>query len=199
MFTGLVREIGIILSVEGTSHSKRIEVEASNRFTSSQTGASICCSGCCLTVTEKSKNSLFFDVSKETLNKTTIGSWIVGTRINLEPSLHFGDEVGGHLVSGHVDAMTEIIDIEKEGDSYRLKIAIPNAHEHFIASKGSVALDGISLTINEVEKTYFGINIIPHTWQVTTIGDRKPGDFMNIEIDMLARYVARMLDTGKGS
>ncbi|MCK5385188.1 MAG: riboflavin synthase [Alphaproteobacteria bacterium] len=199
MFTGLVQGIGTIRSINGSEESKRIEVEVSDRFTSVQIGASICCSGCCLSVVEKSKNSLFFDVSKETLNKTTIGSWEVTTRINLEPSLCFGDELGGHLLSGHVDTIAELLSIEKEGESHRLTIAIPEGYAHYIAPKGSIALDGISLTINEVEPTHFGINIIPHTWQVTTIGDLKPGDHFNLEVDLLARYVARMMDFKGGA
>jgi riboflavin synthase len=194
MFTGLVQGIGTVRSINGDANSKRIEVEVSDRFTSAQIGASICCSGCCLSVVEKTKNSLFFDVSAETLNRTIIGSWSVTTRINLEPSLCFGDEMGGHIVSGHIDTTAEILALEKEGESYRLKVSIPEGYAHYIASKGSVALDGVSLTINEVEKTHFGVNIIPHTWNHTTIGNRKIGDRLNLEIDMLARYVARMMD-----
>jgi len=194
MFTGLVQDIGTIRSVKGSAESKRIEVGVSDRFTSVQIGASICCSGCCLSVVEKTKNSLFFDVSAETLNKTTIGSWEVMSRINLETSLCMGDEMGGHIVSGHIDTPAELLALEKEGESYRLKIAIPEGYAHYFASKGSVALDGVSLTINEVDSAHFGVNIIPHTWTHTTIGDRKVGDFFNLEVDMLARYVARMVD-----
>ncbi len=199
MFTGLVQDIGTIRSVNGNAESKRIEVEVSDRFTQVQIGASICCSGCCLSVVEKTKNSLFFDVSAETLNRTTIGSWAVMSRINLEPSLCFGDELGGHIVSGHIDKTAELLSIEKEGESYRLKIAIPEGYAHYIASKGSIALDGVSLTINEVDSAHFGVNIIPHTWTHTTIGDRKVGDQLNLEIDMLARYVARMMDIKDGA
>jgi len=199
MFTGLVQDIGTIRSINGNSESKRIEVEVSDRFSSVQMGASICCSGVCLSVVEKTKDSLFFDVSAETLNRTTIGSWDVMTRINLEPSLCFGDELGGHIVSGHIDTTTELLALEKEGDSYRLKIAIPDGYAHYFASKGSIAVDGVSLTINEVEQEHFGVNIIPHTWENTTIGDRKVGDKLNLEIDMLARYVARMMDFKEGA
>lgn len=199
MFTGLVQDIGTLRSINGDAKSKRIEVEVSDRFKVVQIGASICCSGCCLSVVEKTKNSLFFDVSAETLNRSTIGSWEVMTRINLEPSLCFGDELGGHIVSGHIDTTAELLALEKEGESYRLKISVPEGYEHYIASKGSIALDGVSLTINEVEQTHFGVNIIPHTWANTTIGDRKVGDYFNLEIDMLARYVARMMDIKDGA
>ena len=199
MFTGLVQDIGTIRSINGNSESKRIEVEVSDRFTQGQIGASICCSGVCLSVVEKTKDSLFFDVSAETLNRTTIGSWDVMTRINLEPSLCFGDELGGHIVSGHIDTTTEFLALEKEGDSYRLEIAIPEGYAHYFASKGSIAVDGVSLTINEVEQEHFGVNIIPHTWENTTIGDRKVDDKLNLEIDMLARYVARMMDYKEGA
>ncbi|MCK5374819.1 MAG: riboflavin synthase [Alphaproteobacteria bacterium] len=198
MFTGLVQEMGTVRSVNGTQDSKRIEVEVSDRFMKVQIGASVCCSGCCLSVVEKSENCLFFDVSRETLDRTIIGSWDVMTRINLEPSLRMGDEMGGHIVSGHVDTTTKLLSIKKEGESRRLEIKIPESYAQYIASKGSVALDGISLTINEVEPTHFGINIIPHTWNNTTIGLRKVGDELNLEIDMLARYVARMMDVKEG-
>ena len=198
MFTGLVQEMGTVRSVNGTQDSKRIEVEVPDRFIKVQIGASVCCSGCCLSVVEKSENCLFFDVSRETLDRTIIGSWDVMTRINLEPSLRMGDEMGGHIVSGHVDTTTKLLSIKKEGESRRLEIKIPESYAQYIASKGSVALDGISLTINEVEPTHFGINIIPHTWNNTTIGLRKVGDELNLEIDMLARYVARMMDVKEG-
>lgn len=193
MFTGLVQDIGTIRSVKGNDLGKRIEIAVSHRFTSVHIGASICCSGCCLTVIEKSKSSLFFDASAETLNRTIIGSWAVNTRVNLEPSLRAGDEMGGHIVSGHVDTLTTLLGLKKEGESYRLEIEIPENHGQYIASKGSIALDGISLTINEAEPAHFGVNIIPHTWENTTLSDRKIGDKLNIEVDMLARYVERMM------
>ncbi len=199
MFTGLVQDIGTLRSIKGNDNSKRIEVEVSDRFTSVQIGASICCSGCCLSVVEKTKNSLFFDVSAETLNKTTIGSWEVTTRINLETSLRMGDEMGGHIVSGHIDTTAELLSVEKQGESYRLEISIPEGYAHYIASKGSIALDGVSLTINEVNQAHFGVNIIPHTWANTTIGERKAGDRFNLEVDMLARYVARMMHLKEGA
>tara|TARA_R110001592_G_scaffold79054_1_gene236707 strand:- start:37834 stop:38427 length:594 start_codon:yes stop_codon:yes gene_type:complete len=194
MFTGLVQNIGVIRSVDTQAGDQRIEVEVSHDVTSVQMGASVCCSGCCLTVVGKSKSSLFFDVSAETLRNTIIGSWGVMTRINLEPSLKMGDEMGGHIVSGHVDTVSHIMAITPEGDSRQIRIAIPQGYAGLIASKGSITIDGVSLTVNAVTNEYFDVNIIAHTWDNTTLGDRKAGDDINIEIDMLARYVARMLE-----
>lgn len=200
MFTGLVQGIGLIRGVDNSAGGSRIEVEILTIDISKvQIGASVCCSGCCLSVVEKSEISLFFDVSRETLDKTIIGSWKAGSQINIEPSLKLGDEMGGHIVSGHVDTTTKIANISQDGDCWRIEIAIPDGFAHYIASKGSVAVDGISLTVNEVEQMHFGVNIIPHTWQNTSISDRKIGDKVNIEVDMLARYVARMMDLEKGA
>lgn len=197
MFTGLVQDIGVIRGIDDTRGDLRIEIETNMNLSVVPMGASICCSGCCLTVVDKTENSFFVDVSKESLNKTIIGAWRVMTRINLEPSLKLGDEMGGHIVSGHVDAVTKIETIQEEGDSHRLKVAIPKGMDAFLAPKGSVTIDGISLTVNEVDDTSFGVNIIPHTWEHTTLSDRVAGDDVNIEIDMLARYVARMLEVQK--
>lgn len=194
MFTGLVQDIGVIRSIDKSSGGWRIEIETALPIEQFEIGASVCCSGCCLSVVEKSTNTLSFDVSSESLDKTVIGSWKQGSRVNLEPSLKLGDELGGHIVSGHVDVVTEISSIKQDGDSYRLKVNIPNQYGQYIAAKGSITLDGISLTVNEVEESHFGVNIIPHTWQHTTLSSRKEGDQINLEIDMLARYVARMLE-----
>lgn len=194
MFTGLVQDIGVIKAIDAHDGGCRIEVGVSLDVTSVQMGASVACSGVCLTVVEKSNSSLFFDVSTETLSRSIIGSWGVNDAVNVEPSLKLGDEMGGHIVSGHVDAVTKIIDIRSDGVSYRLKIAIPYGYEAYIASKGSVTLDGISLTVNEVNEHSFGVNIIPHTWENTTLKFRKAGDDINLEIDTLARYVARMFE-----
>jgi len=193
MFTGIITAMGTILQVDETRGDKRFVIETPWNMTEVPLGASIACSGCCLTVVEKTTNSFTVDVSAESISKTNLGDWKVGSRINLESSLRFGDELGGHLVSGHVDGVAILKKITPEGDSHRLKIRVPKNLKHFIAPKGSVALDGISLTINEVEDDVFGVNIIPHTWDVTTLGQRQEGDALNIEIDMLARYVARIL------
>ncbi len=194
MFTGLVQDIGVIKNLDNSGGDLGIEIDTNMNMAQVQMGASICCSGCCLTVTKKTDKSFFVEVSAESLNKTIIGAWRAMTRINIEPSLKVGDEMGGHFVSGHVDTTTKILDISVEGDSRRFKIDIPKGYEKYIAEKGSVAIDGISLTVNEVGATSFGVNIISHTWDNTTLSNRKVGDAVNIEIDMLARYVARQFE-----
>jgi riboflavin synthase len=193
MFTGIITDIGTVVRVDDTRGDKRFQIETAWDMTDVPMGASIACSGCCLTVIEKTKHSFSVDVSAESLSKTNLGEWGEGTKINLESSLKFGDELGGHIVSGHVDGVATLVSITPDGDSYRLKIRAPQDLKHFVAPKGSIALDGISLTVNEVEDDIFGINIIPHTWVVTTMGQRKVGDKINMEVDMLARYVARIL------
>ncbi len=193
MFTGIITAQGTIIQVDATRGDKRFVIETPWDMANVPMGASIACSGCCLTVVAKSASSFTVDVSEESLSKTTLRDWVAGTEINLESSLKFGDELGGHLVSGHVDALATLVSITPEGDSHRLKIRVPQDLKHFIAPKGSVGLDGISLTVNEVDDDVFGVNIIPHTWVVTTLGQKKVGDKLNLEIDMLARYVARIL------
>lgn len=193
MFTGIIQDIGTVKSIEKDG-DWRIVVETDMDLSQTPMGASICCSGCCLTVVEMGDNWFAVEVSNESLDKTVIGSWGQGTKINLEPSLKLGDELGGHIVSGHVDGLAELQSITQDADSYRLAIEVPADLAKFIAPKGSVTLDGISLTVNEVEADVFGVNIIPHTWQKTTLSQRNEGDKLNIEIDMLARYVARQLE-----
>jgi len=192
MFTGIITDIGYIRSIE-KSGDWRISIKTALDLSHTQIGASIACSGCCLTVIEKGADWFAVEASAESLSKTIIQSWDEGTPLNLEPALKVGDELGGHIVSGHVDGLAELISIKEEGGSHRLSLKAPQSLAHFIASKGSVTLDGISLTVNEVEGAVFGVNIIPHTWQCTTLKTRRIGDKMNIEIDLLARYVARML------
>jgi riboflavin synthase len=194
MFTGIITDMGEVIALDKNRGDVRYTIKTSFDTASVDMGASICHSGCCLTVVEKGDNWFCVDVSQESLDKTTLGEWAVGTKINLERSLKMGDELGGHIVSGHVDGVAEILSIKPEGDSHRLRIKIPAGYEGFIAQKGSVALDGISLTVNEVEGNVFGINIIPHTWDVTTLGQKQVGDHLNFEIDPLARYVARMIE-----
>ncbi|HHK75002.1 MAG TPA: riboflavin synthase, partial [Rhizobiales bacterium] len=163
-------------------------------------GASICCAGACLTVVEKTmedgRTCFAVDASAETLDKTNLGEWKEGTLINLERSLCIGDELGGHIVTGHVDAVGKVISRSPEGDSFRFVFEAPNSIAPFIAQKGSITLNGTSLTVNEVEGSTFGVNLIPHTLDVTTWGKTRPGDRINMEIDILARYVARMVETG---
>ena len=162
--------------------------------TSIALGASIACAGCCLTAVELGADWFAVDASAETLSKTNLGRWRAGSTLNLERSLRVGDELGGHLVSGHVDGLGTVSGIVSENASWRLSFEVPYALARFIAPKGSVAIDGVSLTVNEVEGTRFGVNIIPHTWQATTLGQLQPGQPVHIEIDMLARYVARLAE-----
>lgn len=193
MFTGLVTDLGRIQRVDRKDDDVRLIIETEYDLDTVEMGASIACSGACLTVTEKGGNWFAADVSGETLSKTTLGDWAEGTRINLEQSLCLGDSLGGHLVSGHVDAVASVIDVRPDGESLRFVIGIPDGYTGFIAPKGSVALDGVSLTVNEVEDARFGVNIIPHTAEKTTFGTLTPGDRVNLEVDLIARYVARLL------
>jgi len=198
MFTGLVQDIGTIREViKYDGGDIRCVIETNMNLGAVQMGASICCSGVCLTVVEKSENSFTVDISVETLRKTHLGSWGVMTRINLEPSLKVGDEIGGHFVSGHVDTVTTIEAIEDEGEAKRIVLKMPQGFERFIAPKGSIVIDGISLTVNDVTDNTFDVNIIPHTLEMTTLQDRKINDEVNIEIDMMARYVVNALDKAK--
>jgi riboflavin synthase len=198
MFTGIVTDIGRVRSLApaGQGHDTRLVIETAYETGGVDMGASISCSGCCLTVVEKGSGWFAVDASGETLSKTTLGGWKTGHRINLERPLKVGDELGGHIVSGHVDTVARIAARQPEAGSTRFVIELGNGFGRYIASKGSVALDGVSLTVNEVEDsgatTRFGVNIIPHTLSVTTFGDLKPGDAVNLEVDMLARYVARL-------
>ncbi len=193
MFTGIVTDIGDIRSLERRGD---LRARIGTRYDTAgiDIGASIACSGVCLTVVQLGPDWFDVEISAETLDKTSIGQWAVGQKINLERALKVGDELGGHIVSGHVDGLAEIIEMRPEGDSVRFVFDAPRALARFIAPKGSVALDGTSLTVNEVEDTRFGVNIIPHTQEVTTWGASKVGDKVNLEIDTLARYVARLAE-----
>lgn len=195
MFTGIITDIGTVRRVERRGDTRYV-IETRYRTEDIDIGASIACSGVCLTVVDKDEDSFSVDVSGETLSKTNLGTWEQGTRINLERALRMGDELGGHVVSGHVDGVGEIVSVTAEGDSKRFRFRVPRNLARFIAPKGSVAVDGTSLTVNEVEGDTFGVNIIPHTQAVTTWGHAKAGDAVNIEIDMLARYVARLAEFG---
>ncbi|RYG18155.1 MAG: riboflavin synthase, partial [Caulobacteraceae bacterium] len=158
-------------------------------------GASISHAGCCLTVTEKAPGWFAVEVSNETLSKTTLGVWKAGDGVNLERAARLGDEMGGHVVSGHVDGLGRIVSITPEGGSHRVEVEAPAPLHRYIAAKGSITVDGVSLTVNAVEGQIFSLNIIPHTWEVTTLGRLKVGDQVNLEIDMLARYLARWQET----
>lgn len=196
MFTGIVTDIGEITRVEKRGDA-RFDIRTSYDTKTISMGASICCAGCCLTVVETSADSFSFDVSAESIARTTLGRWIVGSRINLERALKMGDELGGHMVLGHVDGVGNIVSVTPEGNSKRFRIRAPQELARFIAEKGSVTLDGVALTVNEVDGLEFGVNIIPHTQAVTTWGHVRQGDAVNIEIDMLARYVARLAEFEK--
>ncbi|MFC4352832.1 riboflavin synthase [Fodinicurvata halophila] len=192
MFTGLVSDLGRLLGSEGME-DKRFRIATSYPLGEVAIGASIACNGCCLSVVEKGEGWFAVDVSGETLSKTTLGDWQPDHRVNLERALRLGDELGGHLVSGHVDGIAEILEIRPEGGSLRFSLRAPGHLARYIAPKGSVTLDGVSLTVNEVEGAEFGVNIIPHTAQVTTFGRYEAGNRVNLEIDLLARYVARLM------
>ncbi len=193
MFTGIITDVGTIKPIDKNAGDLRIGIQTGFDLSKTDIGASIACAGCCLTVVEKQDDVFFVDVSGESISKTNIGAWSEGTKINLEQALKMGDELGGHIVSGHVDGVATVKSIEPDGDSHRLSFDVPKDLAGFIASKGSVTLDGVSLTVNEVEGNNFGVNIIPHTWGNTTMGALSVGDTVHLEIDMLARYVARMM------
>ena len=197
MFTGLITDVGRVRAVTGVG-DRRIEIETSFPIAEIELGASIACSGVCLTAIEFGDNWFAVEASEETTSKTTVGDWQAGDALNLERSLRIGDELGGHLVFGHVDGVAEIAERRTDGDSIRFSILAPDDLAPYIASKGSVALSGVSLTVNEVDGNRFGVNIIPHTADATTLGRLSAGDRVNLEIDMLARYVARQLEARKG-
>ncbi len=203
MFTGIVTDIGEIASVTpggqagAKAGDRRFVVRTRHDMAPIAIGASIACSGCCLTVIEKGADWFAVEVSGESLAKTHLGEWTAGRRINLELSLKVGDELGGHLVYGHVDGVGRIVSMTPEGGSVRFVFEAPGELARFVAAKGSIAIDGISLTVNEVDKDRFGVNVISHTQAVTTLGQARVGQRVNLEVDMLARYVARLLEHGK--
>ncbi len=202
MFTGIITGVGDVRDVrpaDSVSDTRLvIGVPAGNPDWAGigevALGASIACSGCCLTVVERGPDWFAVEVSGETLSKTTLGAWRTGTRINLERALRMGDELGGHVVSGHVDGLGEVVSMRPEGGSTRWRFRVSRDLARFIAPKGSVAVNGVSLTVNEVDGTEFGLNIIPHTETHTNFATLAVGDAVNIEIDMLARYVARLAE-----
>src|SRR5215469_3069848 len=193
MFTGIVTDLGRVKHLRPGDVAE-LTIATSLDTAAIAVGASIACSGACLTVVAVEPGEFFVQVSAETLACTTIGDWAEGTPVNLEKSLRVGDELGGHLVSGHVDGVAYIVERRSDGESVRFIFDAPEHLAKFIAAKGSVALDGVSLTVNEVSATRFGVNIIPHTLACTNFGAAKPGQRMNLEIDQIARYVARLLD-----
>lgn len=194
MFTGIVNDIGEVVARDGGQFSIRTHFPAERL----DIGGSMACDGCCLTMTSarpQDGGSVFtVDVSNETRGKTTLGNWEPGRKINLEQALRLGQELGGHLVTGHVDGLARIVDIVPDGESKRFSFEVPEHLAPYIAPKGSVALDGVSLTVNEVSDTRFGVNLIPHSLTVTTWGAKTPGQLVNLEVDLFARYIARLLE-----
>jgi riboflavin synthase len=192
MFTGIVTDVGRVRSAEQRG-DLRLVIDTGYDTSTIDLGASIACSGVCLTVVDKGDSWFAVDVSGETVSRTAADLWREGAQLNLERSLRLGDELGGHIVTGHVDAVATVTDVAPEGDSLRVGISVPNALAPMIAAKGSIALDGVSLTVNEVSDAAFTVNIIPHTSHHTTLHDIAAGRQLNVEIDVLARYIDRML------
>lgn len=196
MFTGIVTDIGTIRTAEQRG-DLRLVIESRYDMDTVDLGASISCSGCCLTVVDKGPGWFAVDASAETVSRTAQGAWTEGRRLNLERALKIGDELGGHIVTGHVDGVGTVLGICPEGDSHRVGIQVSSDLAPYIAEKGSITIDGVSLTVNEVKDqadgtAHFAVNIIPHTWAVTAFADIQQGQAVNLEIDVLARYLARM-------
>jgi riboflavin synthase len=194
VFTGIVQDVGRVTALESKGGDVRITI-GFNRLDASgiHVGDSICVQGCCLTAIEIDRKTFAADVSRETLNLTTLGSLQPGAPVNLEPSLRAGDPLGGHLVSGHVDGVATVVSISGDARSQRFRFSVPGELARYVARKGSVAVDGVSLTVNEVEGDVFGVNLIPHTQEVTTLGQLAVGARVNLEVDQVARYIERML------
>jgi riboflavin synthase len=199
MFTGIIIAMGRVAAITDRGGDLELALDAAGLDSARLgLGDSVCVQGVCLTVTRRDGTGFFADVSRETMAKTTLGSLQVGSSVNLEPSLRAGDALGGHMVSGHVDGVGRLVETEGDARSTRLTFELPVALMKFVASKGSICIDGVSLTVNNVEERRFDVNIIPHTQQVTTLGALKVGDAVNIEIDVIARYVERLLPTFAG-
>jgi riboflavin synthase len=195
MFTGIVQDVGQIVTLERRGGDVRLRVAVDRlSLATARAGDSIAVSGVCLTALDLDAKSFSADVSNETLSLTTLGALEVGSRVNLEPALKAGDALGGHLVSGHVDGLGEVLDIHEDARSIRMRFGCPPSLAKYFARKGSVAIDGVSLTINDVGTTEFSVNLIPHTQAVTTLGEFRPGRRVNLEVDQVARYVERLLD-----
>ena len=195
MFTGIISDVGRVRAVAERAGGRRLDIATAYELEGVALGASICCSGVCLSVVEKGEDTFAVDVSRETLLRSTLGVWVEGRLVNLERALRVGDELGGHLVSGHVDGVGEVVRALSDGESLRVQIRAPAPLHRYIASKGSIAVDGVSLTVNEVDGEVFGVSLIPITRTMTTLGDLRSGDRVNLEIDTLARYAARWKET----
>ncbi|MBL8543065.1 MAG: riboflavin synthase [Hyphomonadaceae bacterium] len=204
MFTGIVTAIGEVTAVERRDGLVRLTIASSYDPAGVEIGASIAHDGCCLTVVETQSRAgggmrHVVEVAPESLALTTMGALKAGDRVNLERSLKLGDELGGHIVQGHVDGLGEVLAVRQDGEGTRLSIRAPHEIAHLIAQKGSIAIDGVSLTVNEVEGDVFGVLIIPHTWAVTTLSRLRPGDKVNLEADMMARYAARLVEARRNT
>ena len=197
MFTGIITDIGTVKAVENRKLGKRMTIESSFSEKDIDLGASISCDGACMTVTEKGKNWFVVDVSQESLDKTTLDYWKKGTKVNLERALKVGDEIGGHMVTGHIDAIAVVAKKQKAGESVKFSIKAPKALMQFIATKGSVTINGVSLTVNSVKGDVFELNLIPHSLKNTTFLGLEKGDRVNLEIDTIARYVANIVGKKK--
>jgi riboflavin synthase len=203
MFTGIVTAVGEVTALERRDGLMRLAIE-SGYAADVEIGASVAHDGCCLTLVEivaRAGGGMrhIVEVAAESLALTTLGGLKVGDRVNLERSLRLGDELGGHIVQGHVDGLGEVVSVSGDGEGWRLRIKPPHTIAHLIAAKGSVAVDGVSLTVNEVDEAGFGVLIIPHTWSVTTLSRLQPGDKVNLEADMMARYAARLIEARRNA
>jgi len=201
MFTGIVEALGRIESIETVGGDRRMVFRTSGQagyLRSTQLGDSIAVNGCCLTATSFSDDGFMADLSAETLNLTTAGRWEVGQKVNLERALTPDKPLGGHMVSGHVDGVGELLERYEDARSTRMRFRVPDALARYVARKGSICIDGVSLTVNDVEGSTFGVNIIPHTLSHTTLGDLQPGHTVNLEVDLIARYLERLLEARNG-
>lgn len=193
MFTGIVTDIGTVESVNKKGDTRMV-IRTVFDTNTMLLGSSIACSGACMTVVDKGDGWFSIDVSGESLSRTTMGNWQQGDKVNLERPLRMGDELGGHMLTGHVDGLAVVDEILPVGDSHKLVLAVPKELQYLVAEKGSVALDGVSLTVNGVEGNFFWVNIIPHTWEQTTLGLLGEGNTLNMEVDVMARYIARWME-----
>ncbi len=197
MFTGLVQSVGTIAGIEARAQSKRLRIAAQLRPDDRILGASVAVSGVCLTVVRATAELFEVDAAFETLAKTTLETFAIGTPVNLEPALRVGDALGGHLVSGHVDGVGRLRSRSARGDAILMWFDVPAELRRFIAEKGSICIDGVSLTVNAIDRAGFAVGLIPHTLSVTTLGDRRVGDRVNLEVDLIARYVERLVRTDR--
>lgn len=195
MFTGIVQSLGTVVSLEARNDGARLRIECPDLEPASwHTGDSVAVAGCCLTALDIDERGFSADLSGETLACTSLGRLAEGSRVNLEPALAVGDRLGGHLVTGHVDGLAQLVTLTSLGDNWTLRFRVPDELARYVAAKGSVTLDGVSLTVNRVEEAEFEVNLIPHTLEVTTLGELREGDAVNYEADLLARYMERLLD-----